>query len=365
MNRLYRKVPITNENHQEETWIYNHDTFNVEVTRGKPVDIMSLKVNMVENFDLTVKEWFRDEYLETVTNCPICGEKKHDAKEVFRVYGESYYQCRYCGHCFLTRRLSKKSLEKYFKEDKKYRITYTDRRNAKIRVNQVAIPKLEWVFQQFERIYQRKPKMILDVGAGSGHFVYACRQKGTHADGIEISHQGIEFCRNVFGIELMNRDFLKEHSDLTQRDYDLITFWGVIECVSDPFQMIKVASEMLNGKEGMIVVEVPRWDSFSTAIQFLFSESIVRHLDPIGHVHLFTDSSLVKTFVDNQFDLVSVWYFGMDIYELITQMSYALKDDQVIEKMKYCIPGLQNQLDLGTLSDEMVFACVPRNRTNS
>jgi 2-polyprenyl-3-methyl-5-hydroxy-6-metoxy-1,4-benzoquinol methylase len=254
-------------------------------------------------------------------------------------------------------------LTDYFQHDGKFQLTYADRRSSEIRVNQVAKPKLNWVLQQFGRVYNRKPVKILDVGAGSGHFVCACRQAGIQADGVEVSQQGVQFCKTNFGIELLHGEFRDALPQLIDDEYDLITFWGVIECVVQPLQMMADAVEIMAAKPGMIVAEVPRWDSFSTAIQQLFAQAVVRHLDPIAHVQIFTDFSFMKTFADNDLDLVAAWYFGMDAYEFTTQLAHALGDNRVISKMAHHIAGLQMHLDGARLSDEMVYAGIPKKHT--
>ncbi len=52
--------------------------------------------------------------------------------------------------------------------------------------------------------------------------------------------------------------------------------------------------------------------------------------------------------------------FGMDAYELVTQLSFKLKDNRIIESLKEMIPHIQKQIDLGYLSDNMVFAGIPK-----
>ncbi|GAI18604.1 unnamed protein product, partial [marine sediment metagenome] len=242
-------------------------------------------------------------------------------------------------------------------KDSNYQATYADKRTTKTRVQQVAIPKAKWITKQFERIYGRKPKSILDVGAGSGHFVHACRNLGIMADATEISESGRRFCKENFGFELINKDFMEEWEAFA--DYEVLAFWGVVEHVPYPLEMLKAASMALAGGEGLIAVEVPRWDCFTTAIQTEFSNSIVRHLDPLGHINVFTDSSLATVFETCRFEIVAAWYFGMDAYELVTQLSYSLDNNKVIQDIGKCVPAFQNAIHWAKLPDGMVFVGKP------
>ncbi len=371
MMQNFRQIPLVAHSCQMEKWFLAGNEYKVQVTHGKPIDILTVKKNTIEDFahsvhkkKESVKLWLNTENLEKVELCPLCKTGTDSASEVVKIHGQPYYQCTKCSHCFLLRRLSKNKLEEYFKHDEYYRATYTDNKIIQARVNQVSVPKLEWVLKEFGRIYHRRPEAILDVGAGAGHFVYACRKRGISADGIEISQQGIEFCRNNFGIELMNKDFLSDSGEFNDSDYDVVTFWGVLECVPYPQEMIKAAYRVLSKKKGMVIVEVPRWNSFSTAIQKTFPDSVVRHLDPIGHIQIFTDFSLSGCFRKNGFDIVAAWYFGMDIYELVSQTSFALQNNETREILKRVINSLQEQLDAGKLSDEMIFAGVAKSQAN-
>lgn len=373
MKKWSRIIPFESGNKQEENWVYKDSKtekrYNVEVTLGKPINILSLKLNMVEDFSSNVARirdsrisLFKKDNLQRVDLCPICKCKTKDTREILNVYGAKYAKCSNCFHYFIKERPKKKDLEEFYSKDTQYQSTYADKRTTETRVQQVAIPKAKWVIRHFERIYRRKPKSILDVGAGSGHFVHACRNLGIMTTGVELSKTGRSFCKENFGFELVNKDFIEEWKAFT--DYEIITFWGVIEHVPYPLEMLNAASMILSGKEGLVIVEVPRWNCFSSAVQSVFSNSIVRHLDPLGHINCFTDSSLATAFKESNFDITAAWYFGMDAYELITQISYLLNENKVIQKMGEYIPAFQDRLDLARLSDEVVFAGKPTQNSN-
>jgi 2-polyprenyl-3-methyl-5-hydroxy-6-metoxy-1,4-benzoquinol methylase len=374
LGKWSRIIPFESGNKQEEVWIYKTSNaekrYEVEVTLGKPIDILSLKIDMIENFGSVVARIrdsrilvFKKNNLQRVDLCPICkASVKKNIKEILNVYGARYVKCKSCSHYFVEEIPTKKALEEFYSKDKEYQNTYTDKRTSETRVQQVVIPKAKWVIRQFERIYGRKPKSILDIGAGSGYFVHACRKLGITTNGIEPSETGRSFCRENFGFELLNKNFIKEWKAFT--NYEIITFWGVIEHVSYPLKMLNAASKILLGKEGLVITEVPRWDCLSSAVQSVFFNSIVRHLDPLGHINCFTDSSLATAFKESNFDIVAAWYFGMDAYELFTQISYLLNKNKVIKEMGEYIPEFQGRLDLARLSDEMVFVGKPAQNSN-
>jgi len=252
-------------------------------------------------------------------------------------------------------RPTEKYLKDFYENSVEYQSTYADKRTLDVRIQQVVLPKLKYILRQYKRKYKTMPKSILDVGAGSGHFVHACRKLGIACEGIEISESGRSFCRENFNIELKNINFLEAAETF---NCDIITFWGLIEHVNSPVEMLKCARQML-GSEGMIVAEVPRWDSLSTAVHDVWPKSVVRHLDPMDHIQCFSDSSQATAFHLSGFDIAAAWYFGMDAYELMTQLSHAAKESKVIDTMGGKIPAFQERLDLAKLSDEVVFTGIP------
>jgi len=294
---------------------------------------------------------------ERVEQCPICGTDSARSQPRLSVYGAHYHQCPECSHCFVLNRPTAASLQDFYSGDAQYAATYTDNRAAETRVQQVAVPKVAWTVHHFERLYGRKPRYILDVGAGGGHFVYACKQMGLEARGIELSEASREFCRKHFGFELDAADFAREWPAFSGAE--VVTFWGVLEHVPDPMSLLRAARQLLAEAEQLIIAEVPRWISFSTAVQSAFPDSVVRHLDPLGHIHCFTDSSIATAFEQAGFGPVAAWYFGMDGYELTMQIAHLLNDRRVVSILGKHIADLQHIIDQGQLSDEIVLAGKP------
>ena len=348
-----------------ETWLSatSGRQHSVHVTLGKEIEIMAVKEHVVEAFAATAREvresrerLFSDKKrVESVTSCPVCGASGRAKEDALSIYGATYAECASCSHYYVTKRPSKEALEQYYATDKHEQSVYCDPRTLKARLEQIVEPKLEWTIREFERSFGRPPKSVLDVGAGSGHFVYASRARGLKSEGIEFSEDGIRFSRENFGIELLTNDFLKDFDRF--KEFDVITFWGVIEHLTSPVEMLSAAAEALKGNGGgMVVAEVPRFTCFGTAVQSVFADTVTRHLDPLGHINAFTDSSLATAFESSGFQITSAWYFGMDIYELLTQAANALGNEQILRELSRYIPVLQSSVDLARMSDEMVVA---------
>ena len=351
---------------QVETWVVSDPLeeqerrYKVNVRLGKPIDILSLKSSMIDDFDSYVSgtestrtTLFKSGRLEKVDKCPVCGSSSEKSQFRLNLYGGLYHQCNVCTHYFLINRPSKSEIEKFYSNSVTYADTYTERRTAKIRVQQVAVPKVKWMIEQFKLFCGRgKPRSILDVGAGGGHFVYACKQLGINAKGIELSKIDREFCAKNFGIKLEALDFTTQYR--TFSDVDVVTFWGVIEHTPNPVEMLKAARRVLSGRNTLVVAEVPHWNCFSTALKMPY------HIDSFAHINLFTRDSLVKAFELSGFIPVAAWYFGMDAFSLVMYLSNFLKDVKVIDSLGKYIPIIQNIVDACQFSDELVIAGKPK-----
>jgi 2-polyprenyl-3-methyl-5-hydroxy-6-metoxy-1,4-benzoquinol methylase len=320
--------------------------------------MLSLKSDVVKNFSLhkrSVKKirthLFKSGKTERIRKCPVCSASAAYSEHRLSVYGAHYHQCCDCGHCFVINRPLKSTLDKFYKNNRSYFSTYTDRRTLRARMEKVVLPKAQWLTGLFSTLYGRAPRSVLDVGAGGGHFVHACRKLKIKANGIEPSEAARKFCATNFGIELKKDDFM----NLEKTDADIITFWGVIEHVPLPVDFLRKAHRLLRGKDTLVVVEVPRWDSVSTLLQNSFPQSIIRHLDPLGHINCFTDTSLCRSFEMANIEPVAAWYFGMDSYEILVQVLDMLKIDHLTPDLGKKIMLLQEIIDKKRLSDTLVL----------
>jgi 2-polyprenyl-3-methyl-5-hydroxy-6-metoxy-1,4-benzoquinol methylase len=342
-----------------ERWQLGRKNFKIGVTKGKYLDFAKLKSFEKDNFKKKVKKYRQirvncfkhSKNLEKVKKCYFCQlpVNKKEFPTVAKIYKAEYIQCPRCSHVFLLKRANKKFLENFYSKDKDYATTYTDKKALQIRLEQVVKPKIEWMEGTFEDIYKRKPQSILDIGAGGGHFVFACKKRGYFTEGIEISEPSVKFAKENFGIELKKVDFTKF---FPKKKYDIITFWGVIEHLFNPREFIKKADSLLVPK-GIVIIQGPNFYSLSTAIQKSFSDSVIRHLDPLSHIQIFTENSLSWLLLQHGLTPRAIWYLGMDIYELFTQFSNLNYD--VIPKLNKAINNLQEMIDLGKISDSIIM----------
>ena len=361
--QLLKTKPYISSNFQEEIWelIEGKNSLfrtHVNVFYHKKFDILKLKSKNSDSFNIKVKniahsrkQLFKGRK-NHIISCPVCDSKEVSDKTL-KIYNANYVECKNCSHSYVKNRLTNTELSDYYTNSSSYQSTYANKEQIQKRIDEIYKPKLDWVLNAFEKKFGRKPKRILDIGTGSGHFVKMCQDLGLSCDGIELSQSGLDFAKENFNIDLINKDIFKEWGFFKKNDYDLITCWGLIEHLTEPLQLLKNISKIFNNNECMVTGSVPRLDSLSSFIQKQFPEKIIRHMDPLGHIQMFTDLSLASLVHDANFKLDNLWYFGMDSYEFLMQLASFSNNDILIDKK--IINELQLLMDLNTLSDSIIF----------
>ena len=147
--------------------------------------------------------------------------------------------------------------------------------------------------RHLDRIESRvSPGRILDVGCANGEFLKVARGRGWKVCGADPSAARGEV--EALGIELVGttvRDSVCESGSL-----DAITFWDVLEHVTDPIADLARARELLK-PHGVLALTVPdssnlvarlsgkRWFGYQTAgehLQFYSASSLQRALEIAG-----------------------------------------------------------------------------------
>jgi 2-polyprenyl-3-methyl-5-hydroxy-6-metoxy-1,4-benzoquinol methylase len=369
--KWFRTTPFAadRETFRQEKWQCQREDgaifdFDVNVRSGKPLDVLALKgLNLAElrGYAEDLQKTARQLYdspapLRKITQCPCCGAETGNFNgQALSVFGIDYFRCRKCGHVFVQEQPTNEAHQKMFSESESHSATYVNKAALDLRLRQVVAPKLDWCVAQYSNLHKGKiPSSALDVGAGGGHFLAVAARSGISVEGFELSKSSRTFARENFGLSLNEGDFLS--ADLAP--VDLVTLWGLLEYVCEPAPFLQKARNILR-PGGMLVVEVPRADALGTVAQS-FSDSVVaRHMDPTSHVQAFSDESLMTLLFRSGFKPVAVWYFGMDIYEVLVQAAVRLNNASVLESIADLIPKLQVSVDLGRQCDDIVVAAVP------
>jgi len=232
-------------------------------------------------------------------SCRLCGT--NEARLVAVVDGCQYVRCAGCGVERMASYPSAAEIEKFYDSGymtkqfnnlghhlhftKEYRETYFAEKSLTFADLRMDLSKLS-------------DKKLLDVGCANGQFMEYTAKFGMQSIGIDISEEMVNAGKEA-GLNCLVKDLFK-----MEGEFDMLTYWDVIEHVSNPRQVLeKTRSLLAPGGEG--ILQTP----CTGMVSELFGDKWLYYL-PVQHLHLFSQESLFKLLSDTGFSVVSWVRFG-------------------------------------------------------
>ncbi len=215
---------------------------------------------MSENFNFD-KIYFMS--IIRFSECPSC--KSVDIEEVFQVTDytvshENYgiFHCKSCGFRFTQNIPDSENIGKYYKAESY--ISHTDSHKGLINklYHFARTIMLSKKYHSIKNVTGKTTGKLLDIGAGTGYFDDYMHQKGFSVTGVEVDEDARRMAKENFGLEFHSMDFVYQLSD---KQFDVITMWHVLEHVHDLDGYMKQISKTLND-DGTVVFALPNYTSF-------------------------------------------------------------------------------------------------------
>ncbi|SEC42583.1 Methyltransferase domain-containing protein [Tenacibaculum sp. MAR_2009_124] len=165
-----------------------------------------------------------------------------------------------------------KDLHNYYKSDNY--ISHTDSKKSLIdKIYQIV--KKYSLNKKLKLInsFNSKNKTLLDIGAGTGHFINVCHQNGWTVNGVEPSE-------DARAIAKKNGTHLNESIEqLSGKKYDVISLWHVLEHVTNIHEYIKDIKKLLT-ENGTLIIAVPNYKSYDANYykQYWAAYDVPRHV---------------------------------------------------------------------------------------
>lgn len=278
----------------------------IEYNYGNPVDLVLLKRNVLRNYLSQVDFWKKKAdslypFSQPRQTCILCGSRKYEV--VGHVHGWPWHRCKECTHAYNGRILSpEKYLEFYQITDEpiNYSDTYTDPEVQDYRCNVICKSKINYI----TKYCGGKKGRWLDIAAGNGDLVYLAKTQGYDAMGVDISPASVKFAKEKHGVDLYLgtiEDFAKERKE----KWDILSFMGITDLIVNPVEYIQIAASLLK-KNGIMAIDFPNFDSFSTKVQMTYNDQIIcRHIYP-SVLSSYTEKSATTIIKKEGFSIVSV-----------------------------------------------------------
>jgi len=124
------------------------------------------------------------------------------------------------------------------------------------------IARMEDAEWQLENLHNyTKSGKLFDVGAASGFFMAAARDKGWIVEGNDLSNAAIVWAKENFNLSI-HHDFF-EDLDLLSNEYDAVVLWNTLEHTHNPAETIRMAKRILKPK-GLIYIKIPETPTVGT-----------------------------------------------------------------------------------------------------
>ena len=149
-------------------------------------------------------------------------------------------------------------LAKFYSEE--YRIAYKGARRPRRRQILRNFRRVADHFRCFRDVIEPAGR-VLDVGAGSGEFVFLMQSLGKESVGIEPNKDYSAWCREELGVDVRTAYIAPDLFDAGGGGFDLIRLNHVLEHLNDPVKYLAMVRAWL-APGGVVYVEVPNIEEY-------------------------------------------------------------------------------------------------------
>lgn len=305
--------------------------------------------------------------MRRINNCEVCGSKdiqflfKQNDKNLNINKEFSLFRCNTCNSLFPNPQPTSKELEKYYPHDKYYSLKkiYSKEESKKTKIN-LFLYKLYFDLKSKKYIMKilfsplkfivrgtkiKNGDKLLDIGCGSGQFLYDMKEFGMDVYGIEPGEFDKEG-KNKYKLNIKNSDLI--NAKYSKDFFDIITINHVLEHLSNPDKQIKETYRILK-KGGVLIIGIPNSNSLAYRI---FGKNW-HQLDVPRHLCNYSDKNIKILLEKNGFMIKKIRYnsrpsqFVVSLYFLLGIKNREGKLNRILELLFLPLTWIVNSLKAG------------------
>ena len=256
--------------------------------------------------------------------CPLCtnphSQELFQATSWERFAQNKVFVIRRCDRCdsvFTAPSMTDAELEEFYSQG-----LYRSTQNRFGRI----VDAVSNVFQRIRlhRINRLKTgHKLLDVGCGKGRFLAHAAQHGWDVYGLEPADNGREIARGRLG----DRVVASFNELPSERPFDVITLWHVLEHISEPTSLLREIHPHV-GPDGVICIAVPNFGSLQARI----GGALWGHLDVPRHRVHYTPQTIQRTLERSGYTTLRIAHFSLEFNPIGVL--------QTLVNLSGCEPGL-------------------------
>ncbi|MFA7345733.1 MAG: class I SAM-dependent methyltransferase [Terrimicrobiaceae bacterium] len=288
-----------------------------------------------------------------VNSCRLCGGEQRT--EEITVNGFLWALCADCHHYYKVHMPPHEDVLAWLKKSAPVEV-YLREEDFQYRLDNISQPKIDFV----SRYHAGPPGRWLDVATGLADIPYRLKQCGWQVDATEINSAFAEFATKNWGITPQQKPLEEYYRDFFaagQDRFDVVSCFGCFDLQPKPLDHFKIANSLLK-PGGLLGINQPNHDSLAGALARHKLGRSLRAFIP-GDYSYFSRKSLGWALDHSGFEIVGIWWHGLDMHDLIVQIidgDPAFKDSDACALLYERYDGLQKVLDESRKSDLLLIA---------
>lgn len=214
-------------------------------------------------------------------SCPCCGQKNIAAVfsvKDYTVSGENFeiWECKNCTLRFTQNAPDENAISRYYQSENY--ISHSDTREGFINnlYHKVRTHTLAQKRKIVEKTIGKKSGSVLDIGSGTGAFLFTMNRAGWQTTGLEPDETARKKAKELYQLNLKSSG---ELFSLPEAGFDAITMWHVLEHVHELHAYLKKLKELLK-PGGKLFIAVPNYTCYDETVykEFWAAYDVPRHL---------------------------------------------------------------------------------------